>query len=379
MSLSKVTISNFQSIKSAGLEIGKFTVIVGPSSSGKSAFLRAIKMLLSNARGSSFVTEGEKQTSVSAIFDDVEVEILRGTKNSYTVTAGGDSIDFTKLGGAVPEAVTEALRVEPVKGTHLNFAGQFDRPYLLDDSGSEVARVLGELTNVSILMKASREANRLRLGHSGVLKTRLTDHEILLEEAQRFADLPSRISSAAVARSHLDKASLLDTSIQQISAAVLAVESAQEALTAATAAAATVPVAPVDLLVGVDASRVSLASFASLLRDLEFVDFARDAAEQSLISAIAGEEAANSDVLDARRDRVRSGAAAIANAAEAVLSSQTALASLEELFSATLSESSVAMKEWSTALEQAGHCPMCGADSEDMHLDRVSVGIGASA
>jgi hypothetical protein len=100
----------------------------------------------------------------------------------------------------VPPDVTTALRLEPVpvNGTSVNFASQFDKPYLLDESGATVARVLGELTNVNTVFEAVRQANKIRLSASSTLKTRKADLEALKGRLSEFAGLSARIGRLAL-------------------------------------------------------------------------------------------------------------------------------------------------------------------------------------
>lgn len=209
----EVEVRNYQSLRHLTVRLGRFTVLTGPSSTGKSSFLRAVRLLAFNARGSSFITRGEKQCSVSMSGDEIEltgmdddywqVSVQRGSRDQYllsTVVPHVRQETYTKLAGKVPEQVTQALRLGEV-----NFAGQFDPPYLLDASGGEVARVLGRLTNVTLLYKAAQEANRRRLQAASELKTRQADVAQLTEQAQQYGALPAeaeavRQAEEAVAR-----------------------------------------------------------------------------------------------------------------------------------------------------------------------------------
>lgn len=184
--LQSIEVRNYQSLHHVSLELAPLTVIVGPSSSGKSAFGRAVRMIASNARGDSFITHGETVCTVTAITERGRITLRKGKEDSYVLVPHPDQPDsgvehpdlslqrtFTKLAGAVPEEVTEFLGIPPKEA--INFAGQFDRPYLLDDTGNAVARTLGDLTNVTMVFEAAREGRRLGLNHSSTLKTRRSD------------------------------------------------------------------------------------------------------------------------------------------------------------------------------------------------------------
>jgi DNA repair ATPase RecN len=203
----EIEVSNYQSLHDLNISLGRFTVITGRTGAGKSGLVRALKALVFNARGTSYITRGEKQCSVSMSGDEDSggnslwrAVIQRGSKDQYQLEtvlppeqdAEGDFSQvkvFTKLAGKVPEAVSDTLRLGDI-----NFASQFDKPYLLDSTGGDVARVLGKLTNVIVLFRAAQEANRRRLQVSGELKTRQADLASLAEQIQQYATLPAELT-----------------------------------------------------------------------------------------------------------------------------------------------------------------------------------------
>jgi DNA repair ATPase RecN len=195
----RLRVHHYQSLRQVELGLGRLTVIVGPSSSGKSALIRALRMLICNARGTSYISHGAKAASVSLHFEDTIATIERSENHgAYRLNVGGEELVFTKLAGAVPEAVTAALGIPADdEGSSLNVAGQFDRPYLLTQSGGTVARVLGALTNVSIIFDAAREANRRRLSAQSTLRVRQHDLDGLRVHLQSFQDLPQRVQRVA--------------------------------------------------------------------------------------------------------------------------------------------------------------------------------------
>lgn len=195
----RLRVRQYQSLRTVEMGLGRLTVIVGPSSSGKSALIRALRMLVCNARGTSYISHGATTASVSLSFDDTICTLERGEHHSaYRLNIGGEELVFTKLGGDVPDKVTQALGITPEEqDAALHIAGQFDRPYLLTQSGAAIARVLGGLTNVTIIFEAAREANRRRLNAQSIMKVRERDLGALREQLQEFQDLPQRVRHAA--------------------------------------------------------------------------------------------------------------------------------------------------------------------------------------
>jgi predicted ATP-dependent endonuclease of OLD family len=205
--IENLKVKNFQSLYDVDIALSKFTVITGPSSSGKSALMRSIRTISSNSRGTSFLSYGEKTASISARGQDWVVTLERGASNSYKVSAGKEDYEYTKLAGAVPERVTDLLGIKPlVDGLSISFSDQFDKPYLVADSGQSTARTLGSLTNVNRIFEAVREANRRRQGKSSLLKTRKSDLTELQEQAKSFSDVKSKLEAVAEAQELLSEA-----------------------------------------------------------------------------------------------------------------------------------------------------------------------------
>ncbi len=165
--ITRIQIHDFQSIEELDIECGPITVIHGESDTGKSAIVRALYGLAFNSWPTGHVRDGSKQPSGVAVMigDDIMVAAEKGHGyNDYIVNVSGERQDFAKVGTIVPpEAVGELgwRQLELDDGTKFtpNFGMQFDAPFLLTDSPSKRAKVLGTLTNVATLYAAIREAN----------------------------------------------------------------------------------------------------------------------------------------------------------------------------------------------------------------------------
>ena len=198
--IENISVQDFQSIEFGKVDLGKFTVFTGPSSSGKSAFLRALHGLTRNSFNPSQVRLGQSVTTVSAIVDGRKVEAVRGkSKSTYKL----DDEEYTKAGRAVPEDVEAVLSMPLVADLESSFATQFDKPYLIADPGSTGAKVLGTLTNVSVLHDGMREANRRKLSINAEIKVRKADLEKDNEEVEQYADLTTLEESISKAEDAL--------------------------------------------------------------------------------------------------------------------------------------------------------------------------------
>jgi DNA repair protein SbcC/Rad50 len=200
----RLAVRGYQSLHRVELEFAKLTVVVGPSSSGKSALLRAIRQIAFNTRGGSWMSHG--QTTATIVADTISdngvngrvIFQRKGTSAAYGVAVNGETLKFSKLAGEVPEQVRALLPLNTG-----NFAGQFELPYLLESSGSTIARELGKLTNIDRILSAVREANRRQRAAVAELKVRETDLESIRATAQQYRGLRERIQEAAAANERL--------------------------------------------------------------------------------------------------------------------------------------------------------------------------------
>lgn len=314
--LERLRITNFQSLAKADIELGGLTVIVGPSNSGKSALLRALKAVVRNVNSPSAVRVGKTVFTASVDFDDTTVSIERGKSQStyrITVPTGQEEV-YTKAGRTVPDDVQGMLALPLPEGPDLVFSSQIDPPFLLSETGSVAAKILGDLTNVSRLHAAAREANRRRLEAAKIQRIREEDaHACAQKMQEEFSDLAEHRRVLSEAREDLtrvqEKARLMQT--------------LQTAL---------------DELDVVDAAEEDLK-----VRLKELPEPADIEAMSEQAGALLGERHALTDVLSM-----------LAKLAEAESQLLTVLKTSE-------SEIEKTEKAYHDALVQAGQCPTCGA------------------
>lgn len=166
--LTRVQVTNFQSIAEANIELSNLTVLVGPGRSGKSAIIRAIQCALLNATGDDFIRHGCKETQVILSFED-ETTIRwtkeRGKGASYQFSHNGQHVEFKKIGRQVPEAIAEYLGIGELdieQGFSLapQIKDQFAPVFVLGESGSRQARILGKVTRLDAVVSAQMECKR---------------------------------------------------------------------------------------------------------------------------------------------------------------------------------------------------------------------------
>lgn len=208
MPLNSLTVHDFQSIKKSKVDFthkpsgGAVTTIVGPSSTGKSALLRSLRMLLYNTSSAPVrIQEGVAKTTVTGDFDGTPVRVERG-KSLSTYFIGTEK--YSKAGTSVPQPVQDVLKID-YSTPLINHSTQFDKPYLLDESGTTVSALIGKLTHANTLRLAVKEGNRRSLESSRLLKTRLSDLEKTREQLTEYAWVDNSVSSIVSSRQILSK------------------------------------------------------------------------------------------------------------------------------------------------------------------------------
>jgi hypothetical protein len=207
--LKSLEIVDFQSHHNTKLELDRFTAIVGSSSVGKTAVARALLLLAENGRGTAYVRKGASRTRVTGTVwqsDSISTVSVERGKNLSQYELRLDSADpkiYTKCGTSTPDDVQSVLKLG---SDRIWLANQFDRPYLLDESGGKIARVLGELTGVSVLFGAVRELNRRSIDVQRRAKDVDIDLASVREQIQRHADLPARRAACSTAETALQRA-----------------------------------------------------------------------------------------------------------------------------------------------------------------------------
>lgn len=212
----KVRIRNFQSIKDATIDIEGFTVITGPNNSGKTAALRAIRGLFTNAAPGPFIRTGEAYFTVDVTFDDAQTitwekgwekpERKGSSINRYIVNGK----ELNSVGRGVPPEVEAFLvRDIPVGSEKLwpQIARQFDGTlFLVDKPGSIVAEALSDVERVGRLSDALRLSESDKRSITNELKIRRDDLYVTRKALEKFKGLDevlSRVDQTEASRKNL--------------------------------------------------------------------------------------------------------------------------------------------------------------------------------
>jgi len=211
--IKSILIENFQSLSSLSLDLGRFTVIVGESDLGKSAIFRAVHTLASNTSGTDYISFGSSICQISLILDDgTLISRVKESSSSYILKSPNEVSPkkFDKTGVDVPVEVELVLGMKPIKfGTDSispNFHRQFDAPFLVSETSSFRARVLGSLSGIDILYRAIAESKRSEQNLNKIAKIRKEDLDSFKNKEKTFQYMEGFASTLKTAKSHLEQA-----------------------------------------------------------------------------------------------------------------------------------------------------------------------------
>lgn len=141
--LKSLIIRNFQSHRKSILHFSKgVNVIIGKTDSGKSAIIRALRLVMTNTpNGDAFRSYWGGETMVSLSLWDKELPIkrIRGAQNKYVL---GEQT-FTGIGTTVPEPISKILNISDI-----NMQAQLDSHFLLSNNSGEVARFFNKVARL---------------------------------------------------------------------------------------------------------------------------------------------------------------------------------------------------------------------------------------
>jgi exonuclease SbcC len=185
---------------SSYIQLGEgLNVITGPSDSGKTSIIRAVKWVAFNdPQGEAFVNEavGEAVVTIYLQSGTIITKRRRKGKTSYLIQANEDDEGSLYEKSEVPEEVKQLLQIEKQTfgdfDTALNFAFQLDPPFLISETASAGAKILGKLAgteSVDLAIKGVRQDT----------------HYTRLERTNAEKDI-ERIAGSMLAYQHIDDA-----------------------------------------------------------------------------------------------------------------------------------------------------------------------------
>lgn len=208
---SKLLIENFQSHEQTEICFSPhLNVLVGPSDSGKSAILRALRWVLFNTpRGNDFVQTGKKQCKVSlTLSNGTEIVRMRGTSvNRYILRVPEEEEQvFEGFGNTIPQEIVDAYQIRPItldqRDIVIHYGSQLESPFLLFESPGNKAKIVGRVSGAHLIDVALKNAGVDR--HAVLQETRYLaqQEEHWLERLAPYQELDqveTKLISAEVA------------------------------------------------------------------------------------------------------------------------------------------------------------------------------------
>lgn len=197
-------------------------VITGPSDSGKTAVIRAVRWVaLNEPQGDAVVNQNVGYAQVTVITDTGVVTKVRNKgKVRYEINIDGENISYDK--SEIPQEVYRILGINKTSfgdvEVVLPFAFQLDAPFLISSPASFGGKVLGKICNADTVelavKKSSREVSQAndakRQAEKTIEETKLAlqSYENLQEVEQRLQqcrELVTDIEKGIVNRDTLSK------------------------------------------------------------------------------------------------------------------------------------------------------------------------------
>lgn len=174
MSGANFKIKNFQSIVDASIRVEGFTILVGESSQGKSACLRAINAACNNKFKQGFLRYGADTIEIGISYDDnANMLVVRKIKTASPEYELGDLV-FQKLNRTVPPEIDEFNNFGSIDSYEqkypLNFFSQFSKPLLLEFSQKRILEILSSSKAFDDMNDAVSKLNKKKEQNNGAFK-----------------------------------------------------------------------------------------------------------------------------------------------------------------------------------------------------------------
>lgn len=157
--IQKIKLKNFQSLKDVTLSLGRVTVIKGASDVGKSAIIRGLNAFFNNSFNSEYAHNGNLPFGVALQKDN---RVAFGRRTTKGVEYKFDSVVYSKTAKKIPQDISNFLGIYPYAidvdmSVFFQIQKQFDQPFLLTESSITVAKIIGRISNLNIVLMAMRE------------------------------------------------------------------------------------------------------------------------------------------------------------------------------------------------------------------------------
>lgn len=200
-------IRDFQAIEEAKINVEGLTLLVGQSSSGKSACLRAISAAFNNRFRNGQVRHNTEQAVVKVKFSDSPQIFTAIRPWSGSIKMFLDKIPYSKIGRTLPLDISNLLNTSNIDVSgdvySLNFHEQFQKPLLLEFSQKKVMDLLSASQGLDDLQETKGYLAEKRLENKGAFKS---VDAILSNTKEQLSNVNSTLESVKPLEEDLDTA-----------------------------------------------------------------------------------------------------------------------------------------------------------------------------
>lgn len=135
-------VSNFRCHSKYQIDFDQITTIVGPSDSGKTALLSALRWLCTGKpSGNRFVKKGKKESKVQLLLEDkTKITRVRGKSANYYKINEKELVAFAS---SIPTEIEKLLNI-----SEQNFQAQFTMPFWFADTPGKISAELNKIVNL---------------------------------------------------------------------------------------------------------------------------------------------------------------------------------------------------------------------------------------
>lgn len=157
--LQKIKIRNFQSLKDVTITLGKVTILKGASDVGKSAVLRALNAFFTNSFNVEYAHNGDLPCGIAIQKNN---HVAFGRRTTKGVEYKFDATVYSKTAKKCPQDILDFLGIHPYQvdvdmSVFFHLQMQYDSPFLMKESAITVAKIIGRISNLNIVLMAMRE------------------------------------------------------------------------------------------------------------------------------------------------------------------------------------------------------------------------------
>lgn len=200
-----IKVHNFQSITDADITVDGFTILVGESSQGKSACMRAVNAACNNRFKQGFLKYGTDEMRIDVKYsdDDRTLSVTKTKKDSPTYQLG-DTV-YQKLNRTVPPEIDDFNGFGVIDNYEqkyqLNFFTQFSKPLLLEFSQKRILEILSSSKAFDDMNDAVSKLNKKKEQNNGAFKQlsqMITDNKTQLSSlSERESAIHDNIATVA--------------------------------------------------------------------------------------------------------------------------------------------------------------------------------------